>query len=320
MAEWTDGPEYAPHDRPQAFVAPQAQPLSEAAPVAAAASASHTTAAPPPNAYSAPASAPELATLVPPPPLQRDPREAFDVAGTPLTSWSGGPREASEVTAERRPEDPFTKSTALVDGVAPPEPSWPAPQRADGRPPPGRVDAWPPPAAVPAPQQPGPGALPYAPQAQSPYVPVAAGPYAPVPLPGQQPGYPGQPWQGQQQPFRSVGLGDIARAVTPGVLICLVVGLLVQPLAAALLLVAWALSTRIRYRRRVVLGTFGGVTFAVLVASLLDMLATSGRFDLFSLPEYANVWAGFANIGLLIAVPLIVGEAMRRGEQPEQLP
>ena len=68
------------------------------------------------------------------------------------------------------------------------------------------------------------------------------------------------------------------------------------------------------------LGTFGGVSVAVLVASLLDMLATSGRFDLFSLPEYAHVWAGFADLGLLIAVPLIVGEAMRRGEQPEQVP
>ncbi len=317
MADWTDGPEYAPHDRPQAFVAPPAEPLSQAAPVMAV---PQVPAGPAPQAYSAPASAPDLAALIPPPPLLRDPREAFDVAGTPLTSWSGGPREATEVAVERRPEDPFVTSTALIDGVAPPEPSWPAPPRTDSWPPPGRVDAWPPPAPAGAPQPP-PGA-PHPPHAQSPNAPVPTGPYAPVPVPGQfqQPGYPGQPWQGQQQPFRSISLGEIARAVTPGVLICLVVGLLVQPLAAALLLVAWALATRIRYRRRVVLGTFGGVSVAVLVASLLDMLATSGRFDLFSLPEYANVWAGFADLGLLIAVPLIVGEAMRRGEQPEQLP
>lgn len=307
MADWTDGPEYAPHDRPRAFVEPQAAPLSQAA---ARPGPAPETAAPAPRDYSAPPSAPALTALVPPVPQQRDPREAFDVAGSPLTRWTTGPGQPTEVAAERRAEDPFVTSTALVDGVAPPAPSWPTPPRGEAWAPPQRIDAWPPaPPSVPPSQPSG-----------SPAAPTATGPYAPVPLPSQFPS-PGQtPWQSPPPNFRTTGVGEIARAVTPGVLICLVVGLLVQPLAAALLLVAWSLSTRIRYRRRIVLGTFGGVSFAVLVASLLDMLADRGRFDLFSLPEYANGWATFAHLGLLVTVPLIVGEAMRRGEQPEQLP
>lgn len=309
MADWTDGPEYAPHDRPQAFVAPSAAPLSEPD---AAAPAPEPPAGPAPASYAGPEHAPDLAGLIPPPPARRDPREAFDVAGTPLTSWSGGPKEADDHLHERRPTDPFPSSAPLVASVAPPASAWPPPSRLEDWPPPQS-----PPAAVPPPGFPAP--------AQGPYAPMPPTPYPQQGFPGaQQPGYPlpGQPapWQAQRQPFSSVTMGDIGRAATPGVLICLVVGLLVQPLAAPLLLVAWALATRIRHRRRLIVRTFGIASAAVLVVALLDMLATTGDFDLFTLPEYANVWATFAHLGLLIAVPLIVGQALRRGEPPEDLP
>nr|NLI50010.1 DUF2242 domain-containing protein [Propionibacterium sp.] len=32
MADWTDGPEYAPRERPDAFTAPAAEPLAPAPP------------------------------------------------------------------------------------------------------------------------------------------------------------------------------------------------------------------------------------------------------------------------------------------------
>lgn len=88
MADWTDGPEYAPALRPVAFVAPDAAAL-EAPPAPGAA------ALPPaPDrapAYQAPNAAP-LGALAEPADPGRDPREAFAVASTPLTSAPEGAR------------------------------------------------------------------------------------------------------------------------------------------------------------------------------------------------------------------------------------
>lgn len=305
MADWTDGPEYAPRDRPEAFVAPQAAPLSEADAIAAPAGEPAPGAAPPPD-YSVPADAPALAALVPPVADVRDPRESFDVAGSPLTSWSGGPKEADDHVHVRRPEDPFVTSAAPVASVAPPVTAWP---------PPAPVDQWPPPAPVA--QQLEQWPPPQAAQAQGPYAPVPGGyPGAP----GGQAPPPQQPWQAQQQRFRAVSVSDMLKASTPGVLICLAVGVLVQPLSAALLLVAWALSTRIRYRRRTLRTWFAIAAGGIVGLALFDMLSLTGEVNLFALPEFANGWAPLANLTLLVGIPLLVGQALRRGEEPEDRP
>lgn len=331
MADWTDGPEYAPHDRPRAFVAPAVAPLSEAdaapSPMPAVADRTATFGGAPPS-YTNPDAAPALAALVSPPPQPRDPHEAFDVVGSSMTAWSGSPDDADGQVRERRPEDPFPGSATIVASVAPPPPAR-QPSVAD----------WPPPAPAPLPQPPFGQPMAGHPMAvQGPYAPVSTFPPAPgfpppagypeptghpAPPPGTQgyPHYPGYggpaPWQPQPQPTRPVSLGTVAQACTPGVLICLALGLLVQPLAAAMFLVAWALSTRIRYRRRTLSRTFLVVACALITVSLLDMLGTQGEFALSLLPIYANNWSTLAHLVLLVAVPVIVSQALSRGEPPQ---
>ncbi len=314
MADWTDGPEYAPHARPGGFVAPDAAPLSgppAAAPSAPALSGPST----PPPAYQQPA-APALGQLIPPPPQVRDPHAAFAVASAPL----GGADDP--VAAPRRPEDPFPMSAAATPPRLAPASSWPPPEPVTSWPPPA---AWPSPgpSPVPASQTPAPAA---GPQAPVPAVPDPRGPYAPLPSAPQQPGAPGQPgggpapWQAQQRPHSQVTLPQMAKATTPGVLIALVLGGLIPPLSAPLFLVAWGLATRIRYRRATVQKTFLVIACLVLGLTLFDTLATTGTFDLFAVPEYAQPWARLANFALLIWTPLIVGQALRNGEPPEETP
>lgn len=275
MADWTDGPEYAPHWRPHGFVAPPVAPLDAPADALPPAATATPCAAPP--SYTSP-DAPALAALVQPPPQPRDPQHAFDVTASTMTPWAAGPDEAGK-DHERRPEDPFPYSAPIIASVAPPP----------VRPP--QMDDWPPP-----PPQP-----PFAPQDY----PAHPGFSAPA------------PWQPQPQPTRPVDMSAILQACTPGVLICLALGLLVQPLSSAMFLVAWALSTRIRYRRRVLARTFLVIACGVIAVSFLGMLASQGELSLFLLLAYGNNWSPLAHLILLIAVPVNVGQALSRGEPPQ---
>ena len=296
MADWTDGPEYAPHERPGAFVAPMAAPLSQAEAPHTAALTAVAPATPAPT-YVAP-SAPDLARLIPPPPDTRDPRTAFDVAASPL----GGVENPAEPT--RRPEEPFPSA---VSPVAATGSSWP---------PPAPSPSWPPPEAWP----PGPVSAPASPAA----LPEQRGPYAPLPSvngPGVAPGQPGgAPWQAQQRQYSQVTLQQMLKAATPGVMIALALGALITPLSAPLFLVAWALSTRIRYRRATIQRTFLVIAVIVLAISLFSMAAETGGFDLFSLPGYAQPWARLADFALFLTTPLLMGQALRNREPPEEMP
>jgi hypothetical protein len=111
MASWTDGPEYAPAERPAAFVAPMAEDIAAAPP-----------AAPPPQelpsaepSFIAPQEpAPDLRELVPSAAPGRNPNLAFESMSTPIT--------ATESTIERRPEEPFNAPGPPLNGYLPVQP------------------------------------------------------------------------------------------------------------------------------------------------------------------------------------------------------
>lgn len=112
MATWEDGPEYAPHQRPQSFSEPSVDPL-EAPP-------------PPPPAAGAPVDRPRfeqperpvapLVTLVPTPIDVRDPQQPFDVAAATMTgdsAWGSVHWNASQPF-------PVATSAPLADTAMPP--------------------------------------------------------------------------------------------------------------------------------------------------------------------------------------------------------
>lgn len=137
-----------------------------------------------------------------------------------------------------------------------------------------------------------------------------------------EPGTPGwfappDPNQRYQAPPQ-VSLGQVARAVTPGVLITLGLGALVNSLSVVMLAVSFALATRILYRRRQVQALY-------LVACGLAALV--GMFTLVADDFYLDSgWAGASGAAQLtcwllpFALGLVVAQALGKGERPEARP
>lgn len=298
MAHWTDGPEYAPVERPDVFVDPDAPPLGPSTSPSAAGTVTVAGAGPTPPAFTAP-DAPPLATLIPDEAPRRDPLSAFDVAATPMTSWSSRPLAPPE--GEPVPLAP-------PEGVPSATTAWGHVHGRQGLPaehPP----AW-------APDRPFPLGPPPAPS----NVPDPAPTWPPVQInPGgfPQPGPP--PWLQPEppRPFEPVTFGGMLRNATPGVLICLGLGLIVGPFSLALLVIASVLATRIRYRRRVIGRVFSSAIMFSFLFGMAGMIGYQGTFDAVGWYEASTGWAQFACLVLAVAVPLIVGDAMRRGEPPE---
>jgi hypothetical protein len=142
MATWQDGPEYAPQERPAAFVVPEAAPLvtPPAAPAAPAAPAFEE------PSFTAPTGPqPDLAALVPSAAPGRNPHLPFEVVTATVTSaggLGGGPATAGEpVPGVRSPQQPFNAPGPSLSGylpvqptVAPNAPVNPAPFPAPGTP------------------------------------------------------------------------------------------------------------------------------------------------------------------------------------------
>lgn len=112
MATWQDGPEYAPIERPAAFVTPQVPPLADPEPVALP--------APAPDAepsFTPPSGAqPDLAALVPAAAPGRNPNLPFDVSVAALTAGSFTSASGSAV---RSPTEPFTEPGPPLSGYLP---------------------------------------------------------------------------------------------------------------------------------------------------------------------------------------------------------
>ena len=225
MATWRDGPEYAPAERPDEYALPDAEPLS--APVD---STPEQPAVPRdrPVAFGAPEQAVPLAELAAPPAAPRDPHEAFSVYAT-LTSLAPTPAPAPDEPSSPARRDPrrTPAQPSVLRGVrstpAAPRPTTP---RAPAQP---IMLPEPPQATVPAPPPNFPP-----PALNQPPIPTSGAWYPPPTRPA---------------PTPSPSLVEMIRAATPGVLIALTVGFFVRPLAVPLLIVAHALSSRVRYRR-----------------------------------------------------------------------
>lgn len=301
MATWTDGPEYAPAERPDGFVAPQGErPTESTTPEVIAAR-------PPAPADAVPETRPRpafvatepevsLDSVAPPRPPQRDPRQAFDVAASsmtatapaPLPSWSaptGQPVASSQPVAGSAWGAVHAPTTPRpADSWAPdqPIPAAPEPPTAQHAPPP---QSWPP-------AQVNPGGFP------------PSGPPA---------------WQRPPAPggFGVVSWNQLLAAITPGVVICLAVGTVVQPLSFPLLVVAGILAARIEYRRDLIRRMFALTSWTVFVLAIIALLWSYDELTLLSLYGHTLGWAQLGNLGLLVAVFLVVGDALRRGEEPQ---
>lgn len=119
MATWRDGPEYAPTERPAAFVIPPVPPL-EVPPSAAVAVIADAPAAGEPG-FTAPSdSQPDLAALVPTGAPGRNPNVPFEVSVAAVTAggWS-----TTSGDAVRPPTEPFTAPGPPLTGYLPVQPA-----------------------------------------------------------------------------------------------------------------------------------------------------------------------------------------------------
>jgi len=124
MATWQDGPEYAPQERPAAFVVPEAAPL-----VAPPAGPSAPQAPPAEEPSFTPPSGPQpdLAALVPSAAPGRNPQLPFEVLTAAITSaggLGGGPAAASApMPPVRSPQQPFNAPGPSLNGYFPVQPT-----------------------------------------------------------------------------------------------------------------------------------------------------------------------------------------------------
>lgn len=279
MATWRDGPEYAPTARPEAFVAPPAQPLEEPPPD------SHPSAGSPTEqpVFTPPErDTPDLATLIPSSAPGRDPRLAFEVVSSALTTptaW-GAAHTAPSAPLAPPPDPPWSPQQPLAPGSAAVTSSIPQPPQVQPRP---MVN----PQSFPAPGTP---------QWFSP--PESGQRYSPPPP--------------------QVSLSQVVRAVTPAVLITLGIGALVNSLSIVMLALSFGLSSRIAYRpvqvRAAYLVSLGIAGLVGVVSLVADDLYLPSAWGAASSAAQAVCWL------LPFALGLVVALALGKGERPGSRP
>lgn len=276
MADWTDGSQYAPLQRPDGFAAPRTAALDVAEPDENLATGRPVQQ---PGDFRPPAEAPDLAELVPEQGPLRDPSEPFDTAGGAQGAWGAAH------AATWNPRMPLGDVPAPQPGPAFPPPAGPpvVPVAAPGAGAP--QGAWPaaaPPAAVPQPPQPlgvgqHPGLQQLPPPTGSPVpLPPPAPPVAPAPgptatqvaagPPAQPPAgwQPNQQWNPAPQKRSQGGVADYLggrKGVTIGVLLF---GFLVPSLAYLMIFVASFVS-QARGRGAQLLRSVYNLVFVVVV-------------------------------------------------------
>jgi len=333
MADWTDGPEYAPQARPDAFVTSGAPALA--------------TPAAPAGPGPQPAERPDftgsadgvgLDRLAAQTADARDPHTAFAVATTALTTAPSGP-------AQDAATQPLTLSTQSPATGAPPYES--APGSTNGQVPPPN---WAPPTDLPPhvamPQASAwgsahsPYATPRPPDPWAPQQPFALPDLPPVSLPPAAPVAPGPQvnpqafpspdaarWYaapGYQPPLTPgvVTVKALIEGADPVVLACLLAGGLV-PFAGfgwaapvLLILAQFLAGQRARYRRPMLRSAFG---LALAGAAGLGVLGMADAYAP-SLDAWWASFSGWTQLACWVMIPvvlLIVGGAVRRGEPPE---
>ena len=307
MATWTDGPEYAPAERPAAFVVPESGPLTAAAPEIAPLGDAPDRA---PAEFAAPEARP-LEDLEPKVAETRDPHEAFDVASTPMTSMAATP------LATRPASQPLG---APAEPAASAPQQWPAPDpgtiagnpqsawnsvHASGRPRTPGVDA--PPVAAPPPQASNPAPqvnpAPFPQPVNDPWLPPAQMPYGTAPSTPQ-----------------TVSVGQMWRGATPGLMTTLIIAALINALSLPMLFIAWPLASRTSHRSRTAQRVVRGAIGASLTLGLFGAFTSYAGFDFQSWWEWSGGYAQLAALVLIPVILLVVGSGMRAGEPPAERP
>ena len=388
MATWEDGPEYAPYERPDEFADPSAATVGLEAPPAVP--------PPPPAPLERPVfddpgqPVPPLATLVPPPPAERDPHQPFDVASSLVTAessawasthWAAPPSSGPAPTVPGQPAPtvpgrPATPASGQAAPYAPGAPSglagWPA---TNGQQPTGNgqhpigptgngqrpassatsagpTTGYPPELPSPAGQpgygqnangqpgygqnangQPGYGQPGYGQNAWTGYPPPPPGASAagsqPFPAPGQPatggpfpaPGTPQWFTPGGYPPPMPPAAPPNARtvlaAVTPGVLLTLVIGGFIAVLAPVTIVVAFLLSSRMTYGRKVTRTAFAAVLAFLGLVGLLSLITADGLFS-----QWWDTVAGWACFGswVMIVAAVIAGYRALKQGRPDPPP
>lgn len=309
MATWEDGPEYAPVERPDAFSEPTADTVGLEAPPAPA--------VPPPAPVERPVFAdpqqavPQLDTLVPVPPDQRDPSVPFDVASSVMTAdtsawasahWSS-PGQSGPAQGPTQPGPPQAGPSAPAPYAPPPGPS-PAPRNGTNPYGPstnGHTPTFP----TPGPQFPPPS-QPF-PNFPAPGQPTGG----PFPAPGTEQWFAPGPYQ-QQPPVASAPTARaVVAALTPGVLITLVLGGFIWILAPVTLIVAFLLSSRMTYGRKPTRTVFAAVLAFVGLAGLLSLITADGVFSQWW--ETVAGWACAGSWATVVAALICVHRALKLG-------
>lgn len=122
MATWRDGPEYAPRQRPEAFVEPPSEPLDVPPPPA-----DPSAGAPPEQpAFTAPDTpTPDLTTLIPASAGPgRDPRQAFEVVTSTITSstataWASAHSAPGGSAPDWSPQQPLASASTPIVAALP---------------------------------------------------------------------------------------------------------------------------------------------------------------------------------------------------------
>ncbi len=301
MANWTDGPEYAPMERPAAFVTPATAPLEvpPAVPNPAAGPPPAHPAWHPPQAAGVP-----LDALVPRAGLEPgDPRAAFTTTSSVATAGAWGSAHSTTGTLEQpgwTPTQPLTTSAVGSSATA----------GALGNPPTGTVVAsgpasWPAPTGEPAVAPPRGLSFPPPQQAGSTF-----------PQPGS-PDWFAPPVQGQwRPPDQTVTVAQMWQAATPGLLIPMIVGALLNPLSLVMLSVAALLASRVRYRLVQVRRVFTWAFAFLAVVGTLTLF--NSDFDLDSTWSVLSGWAQLLCWAVPIIVLLQVGAGIRANEPPSR--
>lgn len=295
MANWTDGPEYAPAQRPVAFETPPAEPLEVPPPEVnlAAGAPIEQPAWQPPQANVAPLDALAPKSSLPP----RDPTTQFTTTSSVATAGSSawGSAHSTTGTLDKpgwTPDQPLTTS-----GSTPPN-----------------ATSWAPPTGTPMA-----GGAPAATQQQ---VPTQQALNYPPPQQHNQafpqhgtPDWFAPPSQGQwRPPDQTVTVAEVWRGATPGVMITLLIGGLIGPLSVVMLGLAALLATRVRYRLQNVRRTMG-ITFGVLAVIGAFSLLNSD-LDLETAWSVISGWAQLACWVVGIVIAFQVGAGIRANERP----